>query len=382
MMEKIKGSNAVGLYQNKLKNGDIAYYYTLKIHGKLEWFKVGLKSNNYRVEDARIARREKYNEVHNIEVKDTQKLGRKKRTVPYYDEVMNQFVENKIKNSVKTKTYENYLGTYNVRVKEFIGHLPMDSITKAHIENILLTHRTSKTNPLSLKSLNTLLSVVRMVYKYAKQEGLYSGEDVTESIPTFYIDNARLRYLTKEEIQTLLDYTKNHVEDKNVYMCILLALLTGARMNVVVNIKVKDINLQDKTIKLFDEKGKKDKHYLGYINDKYYETIKEQVELAKKLGSTFLLTDNSKDAYRARFYKRKMEPILDKLFNQDLEEGDTKNKVVPHTLRHTFGSQLVINGVDIYTVQKLMNHKNLSSTMRYAKLNDQVKKDGVNRLNF
>jgi len=104
--------------------------------------------------------------------------------------------------------------------------------------------------------------------------------------------------------------------------------------------------------------------------------------LAKELGSKLLLTDGSQDKYRARFYKRKMQPIFDKLFNQDLDKNDTKNKVVPHTLRHTFGSQLVINGVDIYTVQKLMNHKNLSTTMRYAKLNDQVKKDGVNRLDF
>jgi site-specific recombinase XerD len=42
----------------------------------------------------------------------------------------------------------------------------------------------------------------------------------------------------------------------------------------------------------------------------------------------------------------------------------------------------VINGVDIYTVQKLMNHKDLKMTMRYAKLNDEIKKDGINRLNF
>jgi site-specific recombinase XerD len=77
-----------------------------------------------------------------------------------------------------------------------------------------------------------------------------------------------------------------------------------------------------------------------------------------------------------------MQPIFDKLFNIDEESNETRNRVVPHTLRHTFGSQLVINGVDIYTVQKLMNHKDLKMTMRYAKLNDEIKKDGINRLNF
>ena len=64
---------------------------------------------------------------------------------------------------------------------------------------------------------------------------------------------------------------------------------------------------------------------------------------------------------------------MNELFNQNLEKTDTLNRVVVHTLRHTFGSQLVINGVDIYTVQKLMNHSNISKTMRYAKLNDKIK---------
>lgn len=43
-MEKVGGSNSIGLYQNKLKNGDIAYYYTIKIHGKLKYVKVGTRA--------------------------------------------------------------------------------------------------------------------------------------------------------------------------------------------------------------------------------------------------------------------------------------------------------------------------------------------------
>jgi len=39
-------------------------------------------------------------------------------------------------------------------------------------------------------------------------------------------------------------------------------------------------------------------------------------------------------------------------------------------------------GVDIYTVQKLMNHSDITMTMRYAKLNDQIKKDSVNKMNW
>ncbi|MEA2018859.1 MAG: tyrosine-type recombinase/integrase [Campylobacterota bacterium] len=381
-MEKLKGSNVVGLYKNALKNKDIAYYYTLKINGKVQWFKVGTQKNGYRIEDARKARSDKYNEIHNIEKKDTVKAGRKKRTIPFFDEVFDKYIEYNLTHKEKTKTYKNYRSMYNNRIKKSIGHISIDKITQSDVENIILKYRVSKTDTLAPKTLNTLLSLIRMVYKYASLNDIYNGADITKNIKKLDIDNARLRYLSKSEINELLEYTKNNIEDKNVYICMLLALLTGARINVIVNIKVNDINLDNKSIKLFDEKGKKDKHYFGYINDKYFNTIKNQVEYAKKQKSTLILTDNSQDKDRSKYYRRRLQPIFDKLFNSDLDIKDITNRVVPHTLRHTFGSQLVINGVDIYTVQKLMNHKDLTMTMRYAKLNDDIKKEGVNKMDW
>lgn len=214
-MEKVGGSNSIGLYQNKLKNGDVAYYYTIKIHGKLKYVKVGNKSNGYRVEDARKARRDHYNKINDIEVKNVKALGREKRTVPLYDEVMHAYIDYNLTHKLKTKTYKNYLGNYIKRVKPFIGHLTIDKVRKEDIGNLLFRHRTDPLDPLSPKSLNTMLDVIRMVYKFARQNNIYNGEDITENIPKFKIDNARLRYLSKEEIATLLDYTKEHVGDRN-----------------------------------------------------------------------------------------------------------------------------------------------------------------------
>jgi len=382
-MEKIKGSNSTGLYQNKLKNNDIAYYYTLKINGKVQWFKVGTKNNGYGVSDARIARNKKYNEIHNIEKKDTQKMGRQKRTVPLYDEVMHQFIDYKIANKLKTKTYDNYLGTYNKRVKPFIGYIPIDKITQENVEDMIKLHRKSPTDALSLKSLNTILDVIRMVYKFARQKDIYNGKDITEDIEKFQFDNTRERWLDKEEVTMLLDYTKENIEDRNVYLCILLCVLTGARMNVVVNIKTKDINLKNKTIKLEDRKNENDKSYYGYINDKYFDILKEQVEYAKSINSILLLTDGSKDMNRGRYYsQRKIQPILDELFNQEIDKKDLKNRMVGHNLRHSFGSILVNSGVDIYTVQKLMHHRDLRMTMRYSKMGDKIKREGIDNLDF
>ena len=64
----------------------------------------------------------------------------------------------------------------------------------------------------------------------------------------------------------------------------------------------------------------------------------------------------------------KARTILNDLFNIGIDLEDRKNKVVIHTLRHTFASHLAINGTPIFTIQKLMNHKDIKMTLRYAKL--------------
>lgn len=380
-MEKIKGSNSTGLYQNKLQNGDVSYFYTLKINDIPVWFKVGQKSDGYRVEHARKARKEKYNEIHNIETQNTKALGREKRTTPLYDEVMRDFIASKKKNKIKTKTYDNYLGSYVKRVKPFIGNTPIDKITKKDVEDMIETHSKGD-DKLALKSLNTLRDVIRMVFNYAIKEKIFFGENFIEDIEPFKIDNTRERWLKKEEVHMLLEYAKEN-SNHNVYICILLAVLTGARINVIVNIKVSDIDLKNRTIKLADEKNDTDKVYYSYINDKYYDTIKKQVELAKAFNSQLLLTDGSKDKNRGRYYaQRRIQPILDELFNQGIDKKDTKNRMVVHNLRHTFGSLLVSSGVDIYTVQKLMHHRDLRMTMRYSKMDDKLKREGIDKLDF
>jgi integrase len=66
-----------------------------------------------------------------------------------------------------------------------------------------------------------------------------------------------------------------------------------------------------------------------------------------------------------------------------LNEGidDRRQKVVFHTLRHTFASWLVENGTDLYTVRELMGHKSLVMTERYSHLGQNTLRQAVQKLN-
>ena len=59
-----------------------------------------------------------------------------------------------------------------------------------------------------------------------------------------------------------------------------------------------------------------------------------------------------------------------------------EKRVVIHTFRHTFASQLAIQGTPIFTIMKLMDHADISQTIRYAKLSPENGRDSVFELEF
>ena len=77
-----------------------------------------------------------------------------------------------------------------------------------------------------------------------------------------------------------------------------------------------------------------------------------------------------------------LKGITTKVANTEIPYGlKTPDGVTFHTTRHTFGSWLAIRNVSIKAIQELMGHKDISMTMRYAHLAENVKKEAVNMLN-
>ena len=148
-----------------------------------------------------------------------------------------------------------------------------------------------------------------------------------------------------------------------------IALNTGARVGTILNIKLKDIDLSNMTINLYDFKN--ESSYIGFINEELEDKICIYFKYPlEKLRLKFVLGDREKFIFpiNRTVITRKLKAILDELFNYSLAKDDRKNRAVVHTLRHTFASHLAINGTPLPIIQKLMNHKSIEMTMRYAKL--------------
>ncbi|MGC9058222.1 MAG: site-specific tyrosine recombinase/integron integrase [Candidatus Nanoarchaeia archaeon] len=157
--------------------------------------------------------------------------------------------------------------------------------------------------------------------------------------------------LTKEEVSKLISTPKNPKHK------LLLELLysTGMRVSEVVNLKVKDFELENGIGWIRSGKGAKDRFFI--ISKKLLPKLQEL--LKDKNPEEFIFT-----GLGPKYSVRTVQAIVQKAAEQ---AGITK-KVSPHTLRHSFATHLLEAGVDIRKIQELLGHADLSTTQIYTKV--------------
>ena len=295
------------------------------------------------------------------------KAKMKKTTI---NDLANNYLEHIFNTNGKTRTTTQAKSRYNDKLAPFIGHLQLSQLTKQHAKKIQKHYLDKGLSPTTINHIITLISTI---INYNLKNDIIKGSNPLFGIELLKEDSERTKYLTKEEVNTLLEHTK---DDKVLHLFTLLALTTGARLNGVLSIQKKDIDLVNGTIKINDFKSGGTYH--GFVSERVKPLLKEAMQGLNPNGYV-VNYDNGKRLDDKRI-QRRLQPILNKLFNQDIEEGDRLEKTVIHTLRHTFASLLAINGTPIFTIQKLMNHKDIKMTLRYAKLAPDSGQSDVNSL--
>ncbi len=283
---------------------------------------------------------------------------RKKRIIISIENIANQYFNEKPKINKIVKSY------YKNHILPFFKDYDFENISREDISkftNTLKLKKVSRTNkPLASKTMNDILNILKAISKYALKNDLLKN-DFTKYITLFDVDNIRERFLTKEEIQVLYDKTR---EDETIYLFFKLALNTGARLATLQNICKKDIDLSNKLLTLKDFKN--NTTYKTFLTDDLNNLLEIRIKHLELNDKIFKTTQEVKG-----------RSILNDLFNIGINEEDRKNKVVIHTLRHTFASHLAINGTPIFTIQKLMNHKDIKMTLRYAKLSPDSGREAI-----
>lgn len=134
---------------------------------------------------------------------------------------------------------------------------------------------------------------------------------------------------------------------------------TGVRVSELVNIKIKDIDFENKSIRIFG-KGKKERIVL--FGDQALNLIK--IYLAKRnFNSEYLILNNRGNKITTRG--------VDLIIHKNSLKSGLKNKITPHTMRHTFATHMLNDGANLLTVQELLGHENLKTTQVYTHVSNE-----------
>lgn len=158
--------------------------------------------------------------------------------------------------------------------------------------------------------------------------------------------------LSREEIRNIIGSIKNPKHK----LIISLAYGAGLRISEVVNLKAKNVNLEELTIHIKNAKGKKDRITI------FPEKIKNDLQnlIAGKNPNNYL--------FESERGGKLTERTAQKVFETALRKAGIKKDATFHSLRHSFATHLLENGVDIRYVQELLGHQNIRTTQIYTKV--------------
>jgi integrase len=222
----------------------------------------------------------------------------------------------------------------------------------------------------SERSVQYAMSTITLVFKYANTIDLFDGTIPTSKVKTPKKDNKRERFLTKKEAEILLDALK--AANEQVHDMAILSLYCGLRAGEIFDLEWQDVNFDNK--RLFIKDRKNGGNALLPMHDKVVEMLQRR-KPEHAIGYVFKSTNGEKVLDISNSYERAVERL-----GLNANITDRRQKVVFHTLRHTYASWLVMKGVDLYTVQRLMGHKDITMTQRYAHLAPEHLDKAVNVL--
>ncbi len=217
------------------------------------------------------------------------------------------------------------------------------------------------------------LAVISQLWNMAKEYEMVSGDNPVSKIKKPRKDNQRDRFLTEEEAGLLLETLKPRAPD--VHDLAVLSLFTGLRADECLSLTWADVDMDQKRIFVKDTKNTRNRH--AFMTTEVEEMFRSRYQGQSAGALVFPNGNGQKNEWGVP--DSFTRTVADLGLNNGIK--DSRQKVVFHTLRHTFASWLVQRGVPLYNVSKLMGHRSLQMTMRYAHLAPDSQKSAAMTLN-
>ena len=261
------------------------------------------------------------------------------------------------------KNYSDYtILNYQDDILEYLNYIKSESldfksIQYSDIRFYLMYLKDNKRDDNS--SINRKLSSLRGFYKYLANEkvvdsnvfSLVNGPKKSKKLPRYF------EYNELEELFLIPDKTLPLGQRDSLLLEMLYA--TGVRVGELVQIKVSDIDLGNRSILILG-KGNKER----YVT--YGEYCEEALKLYLQDGRVVLNTHNSDYLFFNHNGGVLTERGVRYILNQIIQKTSIHKNISPHMIRHSFATHLLNQGCDLLTVQKLLGHESIKATQIYT----------------
>ena len=377
-MTKVK--KYVGVYYHTAKDGTKTFHIRGKIKGKNYTEVIGSTREGITAQYASNVRSKKHGII---------KLGEDSplHTVTVY--TFNEASDLYFHATRHKKNTANSQSVYTKHLQQPMGNLTLEELTPTVIstyqadkldQKIIRKLPNGKLKPLnrpySKASVNKQIDLISTVFNYMKQYHDVKLSNPATAVKRYSVNNRRERYLEQAEVALLLNTIRTNTRLRKpllVELFTVLALTTGARAGGVLALTKADINLSHGTVTVTDFK-RNGMVYTAHIHDSIRPLLEAVITPLRPIDHVI---GGKASAMHKDGIGKMLQPMLNRLFNDGLDVADSKRRVVIHTLRHTFASQLAIAGTPIFTIQKLLNHAEIAMTMRYAKLMPHQGKEDI-----
>ena len=283
-------------------------------------------------------------------------------------EFLDEFIDS---NLVEKGNSENTVSAYKADLNQFIYWLKkknfsLKTITEDNLENylIFLSKRGYKSSSISRKT-----ACLKAFFKFLLKEN-YRKSNLMKNINRRNNTKLLPKSIPNNEIN-LIFRNLNKIRKNKLRNIAIFEILYGCglRVSELINLDLENINFEELEIKCT---GKGNKQRILPTNEKCLTSINDYIDEERN----DLNTKKSKALFLNRNGERLSRQSIWAIVRKCTLNLNLSSEVTPHTLRHSYATELLKGGANIREVQELMGHASLSATQIYTFLdNDWIKKE-------
>ena len=267
------------------------------------------------------------------------------------------------------RTIENYKHYLN-RLLDFAGDISVTDITPDLVRKWRLwLHElgSDRAAELSKATQNYHLIALRSFLKFCHKRNIEAL--ATDQIELARVKRGQVSFLTTEEMESLLNQP-NIEEIAGLRDRAILELLYsgGLRVSELIGLDITHINL-DRREFMVRGKGQKDRPI--FVSDEAASWLKKYLDKrTDNLPALFISYSGRKNVSNSGNFRRLTARSVQRMIAQCARLAGITKRVSPHTMRHSFATDLLMNGADIRSVQSMLGHSNISTTQIYTHITD------------